>query len=200
MKKLFLTLTAVCAFALASFGQGASFGLKAGINIANQKYEVGSFDLSPDALIGFHIGGYATIMFSETFGIQPELLYSTGGSKMDMFGYGESTTKVSYISIPVMFRYQPIEILNIHAGPQFGFLASAKAEYDGESEDIKDQMKGLDLGLGFGAGIDLPMGVGFTARYVLGLSNIADVEDVDDYSVKNNAIQLSLTYRFGGAK
>jgi hypothetical protein len=198
MKKLVLTLTAVCALTLASFAQGVSFGAKAGINLANQKYEAQGYSVSPDALMGFHIGGFATIMFSETFGIQPELLYSSVGSKVDFSG-DDIKSKWSYITVPVMFRYQPIKILNIHAGPQFAFLAGAKQELDGDSEDIEGT-KGFELAGAFGAGLDLPMGIGFTARYVLGLSSIMEEsDDIEDFTVKNNVFQLSLTYRFGGA-
>jgi hypothetical protein len=71
-----------------------------------------------------------------------------------------------------MLRYSPVKVFNLHAGPQFGMLLSAKQECDGNSEDIKDGLKGLDFGLGIGAGVDLPMGLGFSARYVAGLSNI----------------------------
>jgi hypothetical protein len=198
MKKLVLTLTAVCALTFASFAQGVSFGIKAGINLANQKYEAQGFSVSPDALMGFHVGGFATIMFSETFGLQPELLYSSIGSKFDVSG-DDMKSKWSYITVPVMLRYQPIKILNIHAGPQIGILAGAKQEFDGDSEDIENT-KGLEIAGAFGAGLDLPMGIGFTARYVLGLSNIVDGgDDTEDFTIKNNVFQLSLTYRFGGA-
>jgi hypothetical protein len=202
MKKLVLTLCAICAFAVASFAQGVSFGAKAGVNIAKQKWEAQGISVSPDALTGFHVGGFATIMFSESFGLQPELLFSIVGAKMDFGSGDDSSLKMSYISVPVMFRYQPVEIFNLHAGPQFGFLASAKAESDGDSEDVKEAFKGLDLGLGFGAGVDLPMGLGFTARYVLGLSNISEGDEDfgDEITMKNNVFQLSVTYRFGGAE
>ncbi len=193
MKKSVLLFVAVVAFSAASYAQGVSFGVKAGVNVANQKWSAGNSSETGDALIGFHVGGFATVMFSEKFGLQPELLYNAVGAKMD-----DAEFKSSYLSVPVLFRYQPIEILNIHAGPQFGFLMSAKVE----DEDFKDYMKGLDMGLGFGAGVDLPMGIGFTARYVLGLTNTWDVEEIgefgDDFSVKNNVFQISLSYRFGG--
>jgi hypothetical protein len=201
MKKLVLTLCAICAFAAASFAQGVSFGLKAGVNLANQQYKSGGFSVSPDGLLGFHVGGYATIMFSENFGLQPELMFSSVGSKFDFGGGDEMVSKFSYVTVPIMLRYQPIEILNIHAGPQIGILAGAKAEVDGQSEDIENT-KGLEVAAGFGAGIDLPMGIGFTARYVLGLTNIMEEGDPDfgDVTVKNNVFQISVTYRFGGAE
>ena len=194
MKKSVLLFVAVVAFSAASYAQGVNFGIKAGVNIANQKMSFGSLSETGDALIGFHVGGFASIMFTEKFGLQPQLLYNAVGSKME-----DTEFKSSYLSVPVMFRYQPIEILNIHAGPQFGFLLSSKVG----DEDFKDFSKSLDLGLGFGAGIDLPMGIGFSARYVLGLSNTWDVEEVDEFfgedlTVKNNVFQISVSYRFGG--
>jgi hypothetical protein len=195
MKKLVLLFVAVVAITATSYAQGVSFGVKAGLNVANQKWDVPGFSLSPDARLGFHVGGFATIMFSENFGIQPELSFSTAGFKIEEGGE-KYVERWNYITLPVMVRYQPIEILNLHAGPQLGFLAGAKAEFDGESEDIEDT-KGFELGLGAGIGVDLPMGLGFNARYVLGLTNIYDVGDADA-TIKNNVFQISVSYRFGG--
>ena len=186
MKKIVLLLVTIVAFSAASYAQGVSFGIKAGVNIANQKYDADGFSFSPDAKAGFHVGGFVTFMFSETFGLQPELLFNTVGAKMD-----DQSLDMSYLSVPVLIRYQPIELLNIHVGPQFGFLMNAKVE----DEDVKDGFKGLDVGAAFGAGIDLPAGIGFSARYVLGLSNIS--EESDEITVKNNVFQISLSYRFG---
>lgn len=187
MKKLFLLVLTIVAFSAASYAQGVSFGIKAGVNFANQKYEVDGFSFSPDARTGFHVGGFVTAMFSESLGLQPELIFNSVGAKMD-----DSSLNMSYLSVPVLIRYQPIELLNIHVGPQFGFLMGAESEGD----DVKDAFKGLDLGAAFGAGIDLPAGIGFTARYVLGLSNIYD--ESDEGTIKNNVFQISLSYRFGG--
>src|SRR5690606_29570118 len=137
MKKSVLLFVAVVAFSAASYAQGVSFGVKAGVNIANQKYSVDGFSMSPDALIGLHVGGFVTAMFSEQIGLQPELLFNAVGSSIDFGGDEAIKQKLSYISVPVLLRYQPIEILNIHAGPQFGFLMGAKVE----DEDVKDAYK-----------------------------------------------------------
>jgi hypothetical protein len=193
MKKLIFTLSLIGLVATGAFAQ-VSVGIKGGLNIANQKYSAEGFSISPDALIGFHIGGYVNIAPSEKFSIQPELLFSTAGSKFDFDG-ASTETKLSYITIPVMLKFNPAPIFNIHAGPQFGFLMSAKQD----DEDIKDGLKGLDLGIGAGIGVDLPMGLNFTARYVAGLSNIADTDD-DGIEVKNNVIQISIGYRLMGGE
>lgn len=192
MKKLIFTLSLIGIATAGAFAQ-LSIGVKGGLNIANQKYSYQGISVSPDALMGFHIGGYVNIAPSEKFSIQPELLFNMVGSKIDFDGES-AKTKLSYVSIPVMFKFNPAPIFNIHAGPQFGFLMSAKQE----DEDIKDGLKGLDLGAGVGVGVDLPMGLNFTARYVIGLSNIADDVDGTDVEVKNNVIQFSVGYRIVG--
>lgn len=190
MKKSFFTLTLIAFCAYGALAQGISGGLKAGVNFANQKYSGGGFSANADGLTGFHFGGYLNIGVSESFGVQPELIYNAVGAK-----FGDAKFNTNYLSVPVMLKYNPVPIFNIHAGPQFGFLLSAKQE----DEDVKEFMKGLDLGLGVGAGVDLPMGLGITVRYVMGLSNISDeADDLEGVSVKNTAFQVSVSYKLFG--
>ncbi|HLV14534.1 MAG TPA: porin family protein [Xanthomarina sp.] len=202
MKKLLL-FTAIAAFAFSTaHSQEIRFGVKAGANFANMSVKPDD-GISLDGRTSFHIGGLVEIPISEKFSVQPELLYSSVGAKYKdndpFFGDMELTYKLSYISIPVMAKYYVVDGLALEAGPQFGFLASAKGEVEigGESasEDIKDQFKSLDIGLGIGASYRLDMGVFFGARYALGLSNIADDTD-DDVKVKNNVLQISVGYTF----
>lgn len=202
MKKLLL-FTAIAVFAFSTaHSQEIRFGVKAGVNFANMSVKPDD-GMSFDSRTSFHIGGLVEIPVTDKFSVQPELLYSSVGAKYKeddpFFGDMELTYKLSYISIPVMAKYYVVDGLALEAGPQFGFLASAKGEVEvgGESvsEDIKDQFKSLDIGLGLGASYRLDMGVFFGARYALGLSNIADDTD-DDVKVKNNVIQISVGYTF----
>lgn len=193
MKKTLFSLTLIAFCAYGAVAQGISGGLKVGANFANMKWDSDFGNFSPDSRTAFHFGAYLNVGFSETFSLQPELLYNSVGAKMD-----DEALKANYLSVPIMFKYNPVPVFNIHAGPQVGFLMSAKAE----DEDVKEMYKGLDLGLGVGIGADLPMGLGISARYVLGLANIADTDvDIDevDFTVKNNVVQISVTYKlFGG--
>jgi len=70
----------------------------------------------------------------------------------------------------------------LEAGPQEGFLMSAKAKVGGESEDLKDVTKGIDFGLDFRVGYKMDSGLNFGCRYNLGLS---DINDDPEYSGKN---------------
>lgn len=198
MKKLVLMLAVVAGSVTFASAQ-ISVGVKAGLNLAN----VGGDDVEDtDMRPSFHVGGYLNYAFSDALSLQPELLFNSVGAKSSYtdpdFGDVDETLKLSYISIPVNLQYS-FGVVNIHTGPQFSFLMSAKSKYEAdgvdEDVDVKDGFKGLDLGWGIGLGANFGK-LNATARYTLGLSNIADVEDAD---VKNNVIQISLGYRlFGG--
>lgn len=87
---------------------------------------------------------------------------------------------------------------NLQAGPMFDFLLSAKDEVNGVEEDTKDEAKGMDLGLGFGLGYELPLGLSFDARYMMGLSDINDATEMGMGSVeiKNKGFQITVGFAF----
>lgn len=190
MKKLILTFCLAVA-ATGLFAQGLSGGLKAGLNIANAS---GDDADGTDARISYHFGGYVNLGITEKLSIQPELLLNNLGYESSDPDFGDLTQKQTYLSIPVNLQYS-FGVLNVYAGPQFSFLLKSEISADGFDVDTKDAYKGLDLGANFGIGANFGK-FNATARYTLGLSNVADADDVD---FKNTAIQLSLGYRlFGG--
>ncbi|MDI9257431.1 porin family protein [Flavobacterium sedimenticola] len=177
MKKVIFTMAAVFAltFANAQDKKGGSsdmkFGVKAGYINSNF---TGDYDT--DATSGFYVGGLVDFSISEKFHVQPELLYSMEGAK---------DAALNFVRIPVMAKYYVMEGLNLQAGPQFGFVAGG--------DDIKDNVKSLDYGLGIGAGYELESGLFFDARYNLGLANISDIDGVD---ANTTSFQVGLGYRF----
>ena len=212
MKKIILSVALLMAAGFsASAQEDVKFGVKAGVNFANFGGDVEN----ADSRTGFHAGVVAEFKLSENFSVQPELLYSQMGAKTEdsqtILGVNyrsEATSKFDYISLPILAKYYVIEGLSIEAGPQVGFLVSAKNESidtvggtsTTTSGDVKDSTKSIDFGVAGGLAYDLPIGVFFQARYYVGLSNIADDESNDesdsDFSVKNMAVQLSVGYKF----
>jgi Outer membrane protein beta-barrel domain len=197
MKKLTFTCSIVL-LAYCSIAQGISGGVKVGLNLANQKISGDGISFDTKMKPGVHVGAYVTIMFSEKLGLQPEVLFSTQGTKFDIDGF-DVQMNFNYLNVPILVRYNITEIISLHAGPQIGFLLSAEAESDGDKEDIKDEFKATDIGGAFGMGVDLPMGLGFGARYIIGFSELAeDTDNVGEW--KNSAFQLYLCYKIFGKK
>ncbi|RYJ37701.1 OMP_b-brl_2 multi-domain protein [Flavobacterium anhuiense] len=203
MKNVILSAIAVMAFGFAN-AQEVKYGVKGGLNLSNLSGDTDGMDLK--SKFGFHAGGFVEIKFSEKFALQPELLYSTQGTRFDdleVNGYKTKTCfNLDYINVPVMFKYFAAEKFFIEAGPQIGFLTSAKARVKidelniDNKEDIKDNFESIDFGLNFGAGYEFTENIFASARYNLGLSNIAKTEADDDSKVHNGVFSLSVGYKF----
>ena len=175
MKKTLLVLSLVAITVLGAQAQKARVGLKGGLNFANLDVES---DL--DSKTGFHFGAYAELGIGG-ISIMPEFLFSTKGAK---------DVDLSYVEIPVLLKKSFAKVLNVHVGPQFGFLT--KAENDGA--DFKETLKGSDISGIFGLGLDIK-GVTAGARYVHGLSNI---DDSDSGKTKNKTFQVYVGYKLFG--
>ncbi len=178
------------------FSQNTAFGLKAGVNFSNIWVEKNDFDLkSSDYKTGFYAGGLAHIHVSEKFAIQPELFYSTQGGKSKGNGY-TYTTKLNYINLPVLAQLMFGEGFRIEAGPQVGFLVSAKDKFESEESDIKDNYKGIDISFPIGLGYLMSSGLGLDARWVPGLTDINKKSSESNLGVANNVFQVGLFYQF----
>jgi long-subunit fatty acid transport protein len=205
MKKIILSSLLVLAFGF-TYAQKAEFGIKGGLNVANQNYS-GDGAPSPSSIIGFHIGGFVDVKISDKFSIQPELLYSTQGSKFNLDvpydgqDYStENTFKLAYINIPVMFKYYAAAKFSLEAGPQIGFLVDSKLKTNvigqSVSQDAKDIFESIDFGLNLGAGYDFTKKLSVGIRYNLGLTNVMKTESGDNSEVKNSVFSLSVGYKF----
>lgn len=198
MKKYILLFV----FAIVSVASHAqvqvALGLKAGPNFASIDTKA-SAGQNYKSRTGFHAGAFALFKITK-FAIQPEILFSQQGSKITFQGQ-DLEQNYSYINIPIMLKLYLIGGLNLQAGPQIGFVSSAKEdrfnEISGQIEkdvDVKGLIKGNDFSLGLGAGWDLPFGLTVDARYNLGLSKINDTPQSTE--AKNQVFQVSLGYKF----
>lgn len=212
MKRIILSMIAVITFGFVN-AQETKFGIKAGANLSSWTGDTDGVNLNPR--FGFVIGGFAEIKLSDKFAIQPELNYSTQGTKQDNFvflqnlhfDYYELPTadirwNLAYLNIPVMFKYYVADKFSVEAGPQIGILLSAKTKtkiegYTQTTEmDVKDFFKSIDFGLNFGASYDFTENVSIGARYNLGLANIAKTIDGDKSKLHNSVFTLSAAYKF----
>jgi|SRR5690554_1091538 len=183
MKKLLL-LTVLAVSGLANVqAQEIQFGAKAGLNFASI---TGDHTGGIEVVTAFNFGVLAEISLTEKFSFQPELMYSGQG-----YDFEDDTVALGYFNMPLMGKYYLIKGLSVEAGPQIGFLLSAK----NDKTDVKDAFNTVDFGVNFGLGYKLDNGLNFGARYNLGLSDINNV-DGSLYKNKNGVFQVTIGYFF----
>lgn len=168
------------------------------------------------------------IKVAKKFAIQPELLLSLQGAKSEYsystFGYSytsENKLNLAYINVPVMAKFYVIPNLSLEAGPQIGFLASAKNKYsevenDGgfvtsysATENIHSRLRTVDAAFNIGASYYFTDNMFLQGRFCFGLTSIDDngrfvrvdngngnVYYYGGSGVQNNVFQLSFGYRF----
>lgn len=192
MKKISLLASFVIA-AFAMQAQIPGLGLKGGLNLASWSNNGSSVNYQNR--VGFNAGLFANINVSPNFAVQPEVVYSSQGTKYNP-GNQEHNLQMNYINIPVMLQAKVGGGLYAQAGPQVGILMDVKDKIDDVETGFfsKEDFKSTDISLGFGLGYSGVSPIGFDARYNLGLTNI---NEGGSNKIKNNVLQVGLTYRFG---
>ena len=213
MRKVFGLVCAVLFVAgISSFvrAQDLSYGLKAGLNMANltDEPEGESYKMK----MGVALGGFAVYKVNDNLSIQPELLYTQKGNEIeysyedydysyaDWWNHPVTVTekfkiKLDYIEIPVLAKYSfsPGESVCpfIFGGPALGILMSAKVD----SEDIKSDCNSMDIGLVLGGGVELESGVSIDLRYDMGMTKVFKSEEGYTPKQKNTVISLMVGYK-----
>ena len=117
-------------------------------------------------------------------------------------------TDLNYISIPVLAQAHVWKGLTAKLGIQTDVLVSARSKANGEvkyngvtyfeksNTDIKDKLHSCVF--------SIPVGLSYTyknieldARYLWGISKVADTKDENDKDLKNSTFAITLGYRFG---
>ena len=183
----------------------ARAGIKGGLNVSNLYID----DINDEnARYGFNVGLYGQVLSSEVFALQPELLYSTKGSKA-FYNNGtfEQTVKynLNYLDLPVLAVFKLGESAEIQIGPYASYLLNANISYsgdlaNGDDELDKDQLKSYDYGLVGGFAMNFG-NIQVGARYNYGLVKIADSDAAELFlgDSKNSVAQLYLSFNLAGA-
>jgi len=207
MKKIILSSLLVLVFGFAN-AQKAEFGIKGGLNSSNFSGDTEGVDFKPK--VGFNIGAFASIKLSEKITLQPEILFSTQGAKAENVNANVNGVNytadidfnLSYINIPVMFKYYVADKFNFEVGPQIGFLTSAETSTKLEGfnqtvdQNAKNYFESVDFGFNLGAGYDFTNNISAGIRYNIGLSNILKTEAGDNSKSQNSVFSLSVGYKF----
>lgn len=191
----------ICILSFALLNANAQrFGIKAGLSMANAKYEYTETSISTENLIGFQAGLIGELPISDALYVNAGALFSQKGTKLSLLGM-EVKFPVNYVEVPLNLAYKydlgPLKLF-AQAGPYLGYGLSAKMTGSGIDETIDfgtepNQMKRLDYGANFGAGIEIGA-VQIGANYGLGLANISN--DPDE-TMKNGVLSFTVALLFG---
>jgi len=191
MKKVILSLALAVGISATASAQ-ARIGLKAGGSLTNL---TGSDVSGAGNKFGFHGGLVANLGFGGPLSVQPEVLFSMKGYQNP--DNSKQKINLNYIDVPVMLQYNA-DGLFFEAGPQIGFLASAKSTDGSRDTDVKDLFQSVDFGYAVGLGYKLETGPMIGLRYNGGITSA--FKDIANTTIKarNSAFQLYVGYMFGG--
>lgn len=168
MKKVIL-LAMIAIIGMANFSIAQSdtdprerirFGAKAGANYSNV-YDTEGEEFRADGKIGFAGGVFVAIPIGKFIGIQPEIQFAQKGFKATGSILGSDytfTRTTSFIDVPLLVQFKPIEYVSIVAGPQYSYLFKQKdvfsntlftVEQDFENDNIRKNILCFLIGLDF---------------------------------------------------
>lgn len=211
MKKVTFIITLLIIQTINSQSQNLKFGIKSGINLSKYTPEISIDNIKLadyQNKFGFYLGMYANISISKKIKFQPELLFSTQGTKIlienisltDATGISidngniESKINESTILLPLNILYSINDKFSIEVGPQLGYIINRKEEI---TENILVQDIGIinedidydkfDFGFNLGIGFKIVESIKLNTRYFFGLIE-------RDNSIKSSIFSFGIEY------
>jgi opacity protein-like surface antigen len=180
--------------------QKTTFGIRGGVNFQNLNGKDASDDKLDNKLkTGFNAGVNAEIPVGIDFYLQPGVLFSTKGAKIEDT---DNKISLSYVEVPVNFIYKP-ELgegrMILGFGPYAAFAVGGKYkpengnDVDIEFGDAPSEFKRFDAGANLLAGYEFSNKLSFQLNAGLGLVNINNRPTGDSKStMKNTGFGVSL--------
>ncbi len=158
MKKIILTAAAVFAFSFAN-AQDVKYGVKGGIDMLSASSDGASYSAS-----GFFLGGSAEFGLTDKINVQPGLNYHSASTDGINF---------TYLSVPVLFKYNAADKINLLAGPALFY-------------NLEDVTEKTTFNLQLGGSYDVTENLSIEPSYSLGLTG----------DIKVNHFFIGVGYKF----
>ena len=175
--------------------QGINIGLRAGANV----YKITGQSFKEGFEWGYHAGAAAEMMWSKTWGIQPEVLFNQSSTQT---GYSFDTLykaispgmvkdiKLNYLSIPVLLNWRPSPFITFQAGPQFSILMSKQKTL---LQDGTEAFKNGNVSILGGVQLNI-LSFRVYGRYGIGLTNLNNIDEQDKW--KSQGGQVGVGFMF----
>lgn len=207
MKKLLSVILAASFLLLvaapATSEAGIKFGLRLGGNTAKLTGDdIQDIEETIKSKTGLVAGVFLAINLGKIVTIQPEVLYTMKGTKLED-SLGEYSGKLygDYLEIPLLLKIRiPTPGIQpaIFAGPSVGFKLREKLTFDGQDVPLEESLlENNDYGAIFGAGLDLGRHFMIDVRYSLGLKKVLTaIEGEEPVDVKNGVWSATIGIAF----
>ena len=216
MKYFFVVIIFI--FALNEDIHSQIFGIKAGLNLSDMYMKRDQQEeAQTDMKLGFHIGATAEFPISKMFSFESGILLSNKGYKIDISETHGGVTEIFKQNISMYYLDVPITAkLNLPVGSaKFYFLAgpylalglsgtgTTEMTINGQLRKMdgditfgsgEEDLKTLDYGLMFGAGIEFS-NFTFGINYNLGLANLSNITEFNS-TINHKVIGISAGYKF----
>lgn len=205
MRKKILCL-AIFSVLFCTFESSAQFrwGPMLGLDITDLKYKQDL--ISIDRSTGFSAGVVTELMFPGIgFGISSGLYYEQKGATLNLGekviwesqGYGKERSYLHYVTLPIHLRFKWTRMSGledyvapfVYGGPTFGILV-------GHSHVRALRYAGGDVGLSVGGGFEVMRKWQISCNYTWGLTYAEKTRLLDDFSGKNRALSIQVSYLF----
>lgn len=172
-----------------------SWNAKVGMNMSNY-----TGDMDTSMKIGFNVGVGMEYQFTEMWSLQPSLMFTTKGAKMDE-GEVDITLNPMYIELPVLaaarFAIADNQNIVVKAGPYFAYGVAGKVKAEAGGVSVKKDVFGdegldrFDAGLGVGVAYEInKFFIDLTGEF--GLTKLGN----DDDAPKNMNFSIGVGYKF----
>lgn len=158
-------------------------GIKGGLNISSMFVDRAT---SENPRVSWHAGLFAQVLATEHFALQPELNYSTQGTRIDHTFEGrgaETDLNLNYVNLPVLAVFKLGKVAEIHAGAYGAYLARADIDTNGSREGFnsndRENFRDWDVGAVAGIGFNIKA-LQIGARYSYGFIEVAKSNGASD--------------------
>src|ERR1700679_513832 len=103
------------------------FGATAGLNYSN--IIATNTNLKLSFLLGWNVGGYAVISFSDKLSFQPELLYTRKGGTLPLGGGANIYYHREYVEIPLQLKVHLSDHIVLLGGPYAAYLIGLSSNF-----------------------------------------------------------------------
>ncbi len=195
MKKIMI-LSAALLFAGFAQAQSPKFGVKAGVNIA--KF-AGDPDPNSEFNTGLAAGVFVNVPLSTGFSFEPSAEYSQKGAEFTTSLNTEVKSKITYIDIPLVAKYNFTPAFGLFAGPQVSFFldqetklvnGNSSTTFEGNNDSYRKSLAGGKVGFSYNFGA-----VMLNASYATDFQNLY-TDESGNSDLKNQVINVGLALGF----